>query len=102
MEKITKKRRKEILNKQLADMTAFEVLYSIPLGKEDKTLFSIVNPRKLLDSFDKKPFSRSKMYALFHKQLSDSERLLISAQLKEIGERVLMASQIIENQLIER
>ena len=102
MEKITKKRRKEILNKQLADMTAFEVLYSIPLGKEDKALFSIINPRKLLDSFDVRPFSRSKMYALFHKQLTDSERLLISAQLKEIGERVLMASQIVENQLVER
>ena len=99
---MSRRKRKAIFKKDLEDMTLFEVLYSIPLGKEDKTLFSIINPRKLLDSFDKKPFSRSKMYSLFHKQLTDSERLLISAQLKEIGERVLMASQIIENQLIER
>ena len=102
MEKITKKRRKEIFSKDLEDMTLFEVFYTIPVGKEGENLLSIVNPQRLLDSFDVKPFSRSKMYALFHKPLTDSERLLISAQLRIIFERGLMAAQIIENNLIER
>jgi len=102
MKKLSRRKKKAIFSKDLEDMTLFEVFYTIPVGKESENLLSIINPQRLLDSFDKKPFSRSKMYALFHKQLTDSERLLISAQLKEIGERVLMASQIIENQLIER
>ena len=101
MKKITKKRKKEILHKNQEDMTAFEVLYAVPIGASDN-MTSILNPRKLLDTFKEKPFSRRKMYALFNKQLTDDERLLISAQLKEIGERILMGSQIIENQLVER
>lgn len=102
MKKMSRRKKKAIFSKDLEDMTLFEVFYTIPVGKEGENLLSIVNPQRLLDSFDVKPFSRSKMYALFNKPLTDSERLLISAQLKEIGERVLMAAQIIENQLIER
>jgi len=101
MKKITKKRRKEILNKDSSEMTVFETLYAIPLGVSDN-MTSIINPRKLLQSFEVKPFSRRKMYALFDRQLTDSERLLISAQIKLISERLYLAGDLIENSLVER
>lgn len=101
MKKITKKRKKEILNKDLDKMTAFEVLYSIPLGNSS-TLANVFTPQKILNSFISPPVTRSTFYNLFGRSLSDSERLLISAQLREICERGLMAAQIIENGFIER
>jgi len=102
MKKMSRRKRKAIFKKDLEYMTLFEILYTIPLGQNGENFLSIINPRKLLDSFDKKPFSRSKMYTLFDKQLTDSERLLISAQIKLISERLHLVGDLIENQLIER
>ena len=102
MKKVTKKRKKQILGKELSEMTAFEVLYSIPFGVSGN-MSAIFTPQKIHRSFSSTPpLCRASMYNLFNRSLSDSERLLISAQLREICERGLMAAQIIANGLIER
>jgi len=101
MKKITKKRKKEILHKYQEDMTVFEVLFAVPLGVSEN-MTSIINPSSFLRSFENKPFSRRKMDNMFHKELTDNERLLISAQIKLISERLYLVGDLIENQLIER
>ena len=100
MKKITKKRKKQILGKDSKDMTVFEVLYSIPLGVSDN-LGIVFTPQKLHRSFASPPVCRASMYNIFNRPLSDSERLLISSQLRLICERGLLAADLIENGLIE-
>lgn len=101
MKKITKKRKKEILNKDSKDMTAFEVLYAVPLGVSHN-LSNVFTPQKILNSFNTPPLCRSSFYSLFSRPLSDSERILISSQIRLICERGLIAADLIENGLIER
>jgi len=101
MKKITKKRKKEIFNKESSQMTAFEVLYSVPLGKS-YNLSHVFTPQKLIYSFDNPPLCRASLYNIFNRSLTDSERLLISAQLRLICERGLLAADLIENGLREK
>ena len=101
MKKITKKRKKQILSKDSSEMTAFEVLYAVPLG-ESHNLSNVFTPQKILNSFESPPLCRSSFYSLFSRPLKDSERLLIAGQLRLICERGLMAAQIIENGLVEK
>ena len=97
---ITKKRKKEILNKESCQMTAFEVLKAIPVGSSD--LSNFFNSRFLWRSFESPPFSAVWLFLMYRRPLKDSERLLIAGQLRLICERGLIAAQIIENGLVER
>lgn len=101
MKKITKKRKKQILNKDSKDMTAFEVLFAVPLGGS-YNLSHVFTPQKLIYSFDNPPVCRATMYNWFNRPLSDSERLLIAGQIRLICERGLIAADLIENGLREK
>ncbi len=98
--KITKKRFKQILKKDSSEMTAFEILKSIPVGNTDlSTVFFVSALHRCSTSF---PYSLRSLDLKFDKPLQDRERILISTVLRDICERGLMAAQIIENGLVER
>jgi hypothetical protein len=99
--KVTKKRKKEILHKNIEDMTAFEVLKSIPIG-DGFDLSFIFSCHAIHRAFSPKPFSCVTLHKMFHRQLTDPERLLIAERIRYIAELGLHAAHCIENGLIER
>ena len=97
VKKITKKRFKQILNKDSEQMTVYEVLKAVPIGKTDlSTVFFVSALYRCMSS---PPYSLRSLNLKFDKTLQERERLLISSTLREICERGLMAAQIIENGL---
>ena len=97
VKKITKKRFKQILNKDSEQMTVYEVLKAVPIGKTDlSTVFFVSALHRCMSS---PPYSLRSLDLKFDKPLRERERLLISSTLRLICERGLIAADLIENGL---